>query len=225
MCGRFVGFTGLSALQAQFPIDVANVEVAANYNVAPTQEILAIARYKGKNHLVRFHWGLVPSWAKDPSMGARLINARSETVAVKPSFRSAFRKRRCLIPSNGFYEWKRTNGKRQPVFLTLPDGMPFAFAGLWEIWRDGETEVSYRSCAILTREASDAVRPVHHRMPVILQPSAYDQWLDPQHQDLESLHEIIHKRIHTDLVCTPVSDRVNSVRNNGLQNIAPVEPG
>jgi putative SOS response-associated peptidase YedK len=206
MCGRFVGFNTLEMLQTHFPIDVANVQVKPNYNVAPTQEILAIARHEGKNHLKNFHWGLVPSWAKDLSIGSRLINARSETVATKPSFRTAFKERRCLIPSNGFYEWKGSKGEKQPMFLTLPDGNPFAFAGLWEIWDNnkGKEESPYRSCTILTREASESVLPIHHRMPVILKPDAFDNWLDPNNWDVNSLLEIIQRQIYTELISTPV---------------------
>ena len=224
MCGRFVGFNTLEMLQTHFPIDVADIQVKPNYNVAPTQEILAIARHEGKNHLKNFHWGLVPSWAKELAIGTRLINARSETVAIKPSFRSAFKERRCLIPSNGFYEWKGSKGQKQPTFLTLPEGNPFAFAGLWETWNNkGKEEFPYLSCTILTREASESVLPIHHRMPVILKPDAFDTWLDPDNRDINSLLEIIQKQIYTELINTPVSKQVNSVRNNSPENIQAIE--
>ncbi|GAB6910162.1 SOS response-associated peptidase [Desulfosarcina cetonica] len=223
MCGRFVGFTSLKALKEQFPIDVTNVDVVASYNVAPSQEILAIARYEGENHLVRFYWGLVPAWAKDVSIGNKLINARSETVATKPSFRNAFKRRRCIIPADGFYEWKKTKGGKQPVFLTLPDGKPFAFAGLWETWHDKENKTAYKSCTIITREASASMAPIHNRMPVILKPAAFDAWLNTRNQDIELLQGIIQNQIHTELVNVPISNRVNSVRNNGPENIRPTE--
>ena len=224
MCGRFVGFNTLEMLQTHFPIDVADIQVKPNYNVAPTQEILAIARHEGKNHLKNFHWGLVPSWAKELAIGTRLINARSETVAIKPSFRSAFKERRCLIPSNGFYEWKGSKGQKQPTFLTLPEGNPFAFAGLWETWNNkGKEEFPYLSCTILTREASESVLPIHHRMPVILKPDAFDTWLDPDNRDINSLLEIIQKQIYTEFINTPVSKQVNSVRNNSPENIQAIE--
>jgi putative SOS response-associated peptidase YedK len=224
MCGRFVGFNTLEMLQEHFPIDVANVQVTPNYNVAPTHEILAVARHEGKNHLLKFHWGLVPFWAKDLSIGSRLINARSETVAAKPSFRTAFKKRRCLIPCNGFYEWKGPKGKKQPMFLTMPEGNPFAFAGLWEIWDNkGKEETPYRSCTILTREASPSVIPIHHRMPVILKPDAFDTWLDPENHELNSLLEITQSQIYTELISVPVSKQVNSVRNNEPENIQAIE--
>ena len=211
-------------LQAYFPIDVADVEVTPNYNVAPTQEILAISRHEDKNHLLKYHWGLVPFWAKDLSIGSRLINARSETVATKPSFRNAFKRHRCLIPSNGFYEWKGTKGQKQPMFLTLPDGGPFAFAGLWEIWDNrGKEQTPYRSCTILTREASESVKPIHHRMPVILKPEAYDIWLDPDNQNIDSISAVIQRQIYTELTSIPVSKQVNSVKNNGPENIQAIE--
>jgi putative SOS response-associated peptidase YedK len=224
MCGRFVGFSTLEMLQEHFPIDVADVQVTPNYNVAPTQEILSVARHENKNHLLNYHWGLIPFWAKDLSIGNKLINARSETVATKPSFRNAFKKRRCLIPSNGFYEWKGSKGQKQPMFLTLPDGNPFAFAGLWEIWDNkGKEQTPYRSCTILTREASESVLPIHHRMPVILKPKAFDTWLNPENQDTKSLLEIIKSQISTELASVPVSKQVNSVRNNEPENIRVIE--
>jgi len=224
MCGRFVGFNTLEMLFEHFPIDVADVQVISSYNVAPTQEILAIARHEGKNHLKNFHWGLVPFWAKDLSIGSRLINARSETAATKPSFRTSFKKQRCLIPSNGFYEWKGSKGQKQPMFLTLPDVKPFAFAGLWETWDNkGKEKSPYLSCTILTRAASESVLPIHHRMPVILKPDAFDNWLDPNHRDVNSLSEIIQKQIYTELISTPVSKQVNSVKNNSPENIQAIE--
>jgi len=130
MCGRFAGYRSIRELQEYFPIDKAACEVTANYNVAPTQEIIAIARHNGENWLDKYHWGLVPFWAKDVSIGNRMINARSETVTEKPSFRNAFKKRRCLILADGFYEWKGEKGNKQPMFITLPSREPFAFAGL-----------------------------------------------------------------------------------------------
>jgi len=222
MCGRFAGFSSMETLKAHFPIDVADVTATANYNVAPNQEILAIIRQEEKNHLLAVYWGLVPFWAKDLSTGSRLINARSETVADKPSFRNAFRKRRCLIPANGFYEWKKAGGKepKQPMYLTLPDESPFAFAGLWESWDNkGKEGTPYRSCAILTREASESVKPIHHRMPVILKPEAFTSWLDPDNQDKSNLLDIIQNNIYTELKSVPVSNQVNSPKNNRPENI------
>jgi putative SOS response-associated peptidase YedK len=224
MCGRFVGFRPLEELIGYFPIDVAHDEITQNFNVAPTQEVLSIVRQNDQNHLVRLNWGLVPFWAKDKSIGGRLINARSETAGSKPSFRTAFRKRRCLILADGFYEWTGDKGNKQPMFLTLPDGNPFAFAGLWETWNNkGKEEPPYRSCTILTREASESVKPIHHRMPVILKPDVYGTWLDPANQDAKKLQEIIENQIYTELKAVPVSKQVNSAKNNRADNIRQVE--
>ena len=226
MCGRFVGFRRLEELIEHFPIDVANVEVTPSYNVAPTQEILAIARHDDQNHLEKLHWGLVPFWAKDTSNGSRMINARSETVAAKPSFRTAFKWRRCLILADGFYEWKGEKGNKQPMFLTLPDGRPFAFAGLWEAWDNrGKEPTAYRSCSILTREASASVMPIHNRMPVILKPEAYDGWLSRDNQDVRLLQDIIQNEVYTELKSVPVSRQVNAAKVNRPGNIRPLEPG
>jgi putative SOS response-associated peptidase YedK len=226
MCGRFIGFSTLEQLVQYFPIDVANVEASPNYNVAPTQEILAIVRHDDDdlNHLEKLFWGLVPFWAKDAGIGSRMINARSETVASKPSFRAAFRQRRCLIPADGFFEWKATKESNQPMLITLPNQKPFAFAGLWETWDDhGKREVPYRSCTILTRDASESVMPIHNRMPVILRPEAFGPWLDPDFQDVDRLQGIIETQVRTELVSYPVSKAVNSVKNNRPENIEPVK--
>jgi putative SOS response-associated peptidase YedK len=221
MCGRFVGFRNIEQLKFYFPIDVSKCEAMINYNVAPSQEILAIVRFDGHNVLDRYHWGLVPHWAKDKSIGYKMINARAETVANKPSFRTAFKKQRCLIPADGFYEWKRQNKIKQPIFFTLPDKSPFAFAGLWETWQNSD-EI-YRSCTIITREAKGPIKEVHHRMPVILKPGEYDHWLNIENQDVEKLQNILETEYISELVSHPVDKKVNSVRNNDASNMEPVQ--
>jgi putative SOS response-associated peptidase YedK len=224
MCGRFVGFRKLEELQQYFPIDRANCEAVVNYNVAPTQQILAIARLGGANVLDLYHWGLVPFWARDIAIGTKMINARVETVATKPSFREAFKKRRCLIPADGFYEWRGRKGEKQPMFITLPDKSPFAFAGLWETWQDKQNpDLLYRSCTIITRQAAGALKELHHRMPVILNSGAYAQWLDPDNTKADSLSEILHDQSLTDLVFYPVANQVNAARNNDPSNIKPIQ--
>ncbi len=224
MCGRFVGFRSLEQLKAHFPIDKAACDVTENYNVAPSQEVLAIVNRDKENWLDMFHWGLVPFWAKDVSMGTRLINARAETVATKPSFRNAFKKRRCLIPADGFFEWKGKKGQKQPVFVKLPDDTPFAFAGLWEMWNPkDDTDSIYQSCTIITTEASDSMRDIHHRMPVILRPDVYAPWLDDGNDGSSVLENIITSGFHTDFVSHPVSKQVNSARNNDSSNIKPTQ--
>jgi putative SOS response-associated peptidase YedK len=224
MCGRFVGFRSLEELRLYFPIEKAACEPVASFNVAPSQEILVIIKQDGENRLDKFHWGLVPFWSKDVSIGNRMINARAESVAEKPSFRNAFRTRRCLIPADGFYEWKGEKGAKQPIFITLPDKRPFAFAGLWETWspRDDPNSI-YKSCTIITTGASDAIRDIHHRMPVILKPEIYEPWLDPANQDTAELSRILKNEIVTELTGRPVSKQVNSARKNDPSCIEPIE--
>ena len=179
MCGRFVMAVPVAQVAELFDAVADDLPAtAAGYNLAPTQEILACRTgADGRRRLDLLTWGLVPAWAKDPAAGARMINARSETVADKPAFRAAYRSRRCLIPADGFYEWRKEGSRKQPYFVHLPDTALLAFAGLWETWRrDGE---GIESCTILTRAANDAVRPLHDRMPVVVAPSRFGQWLDP----------------------------------------------
>ena len=223
MCGRFAGIRSLRELKEIFPIDKAECDVTANYNVAPSQEILAIYKHEGENWLDKFHWGLVPFWAKDTSIGNKMINARAETVAEKPSFRNAFKKRRCLIIADGFYEWKGEKGRKLPMFITLPDRKPFAFAGLWEFWnKKDDPDSGYRSCTIVTTEASESIRDIHHRMPIILKPDVYEPWLNPEYQETAGLKDILANSIQTELVSHPVSKTVNSVKNNDPSCIDPI---
>lgn len=224
MCGRFVGFRKYEELVRYFPIDESVCRITASYNIAPTREVLAIHRRGGRNVLDRFHWGLVPFWAKDRSVGARMINARMETLSEKPSFKHAYKQRRCLIPADGFYEWSGPKGNKQPYFFTLPDKHPFAFAGIWETWGEKDTSAeAYRSCAIITTAASAAVRKIHHRMPAILLPEAYDDWLDPQNVDTDQLDATLTHRIITELDSHPVSSRVNSAVTDDARNIKPMK--
>jgi len=224
MCGRFVGYRSKEELLDLFPIDECRTEVKGSYNIAPSQEILAIVRQENKNYLDKFHWGLVPFWAKDISIGNRMINARAETVHTKPSFRNAFKQKRCLILSDGFYEWSGDAGSKQPYFMTIMGEKPFAFAGLWESWNDrGKESPEYRSCAIITMAATDAMRHIHHRMPVILKPEVYEQWLDPKFQDTQGLREILNSMNITEICSRPVSRQVNAVQNNEPSNIKPLK--
>lgn len=224
MCGRFVGFRRIDELKTYFPIDRAEGSVAASYNIAPSQPVLAIVRHQDENVLEPLHWGLVPFWAKDTAIGNRLINARSETVAEKPSFREAFKKRRCLIPADGFYEWTKVKGQKQPVYITLPQKTPFAFAGLYEIWHDpNKAGRVHRSCTIITRRAGESMKAIHQRMPVILHPDSYQDWLDPQHRDAQSLQALVEERALTRVVLYPVSRQVNVPGHNDPSNIRPVQ--
>ncbi len=223
MCGRFVQFSSLRTLENHFNFQVEPADVSANYNVAPTQKVLALIQ-REQYQLEKLHWGLVPSWAKNLSGASRMINARAETVATKPSFRAAFKRRRCLILADGFYEWRGEKGQKQPWFITVPADQPMAFAGLWEIWKSRGTAVAqsgYRSCTIITTEASESVRDIHHRMPVILQPKAYAKWLDPENQDAHDLEAILQTKHISELKRYPVSKQVNRVQNNSPSNIEP----
>jgi len=224
MCGRFVGFRSLDELKIYFPIDKAVCEATSNFNVAPSHEVLVIIKQDGENRLDKFHWGLVPFWAKDISIGNRMINARAESVAEKPSFRNAFKKRRCLILADGFYEWRGAKGLKQPIFITLPDKKPFAFAGLWETWhKKDDQDLIYKSCSIITTQAGKSIRDIHHRMPVILKPQIYETWLDPGNQNVAELDKMLKNEIITELVSHPVSKRVNATHNNDPSCIEPIE--
>ena len=213
MCGRFVRHSSLKLIEETFNVDTADVEAAPSFNVAPSQAVLAIVGTEPKR-LVQFRWGLVPFWAKDPSIGYKMINARAETVAEKPSFRSAFGKRRCLVIADGFYEWKGPKGNKQPYLFTLRERGPFAFAGLWESWRDKKEPSELLTCAVITTPASPSVADVHDRMPAIPEPQTYDSWLDTSNHDVTGLMHILLNACRTQLNRRPVSRRVNDVRNN-----------
>jgi len=218
MCGRFAQRSAPKRLAKEFKVaEVPKVE--ARYNVAPTQEILAVRELADEREMAYFKWGLVLSWAKDVSMGTRLINARSETVEEKPSFREAFKKRRCIIPADGFYEWQRTGGQKQPFFFRMRDERPFGFAGLWERW-EGETGQAINSCTILTTEANEVLRPVHDRMPVILHPDDYELWLDGDVRELELVKELLRPYEAEEMIGYPVSTAINSPRNQGTELMA-----
>ena len=214
MCGRYTLSTPVEKLAEEFDVSGPLPDLPPNYNVAPSQEVAAIvAGGDGERRLELLRWGLIPAWADDPGIGSRMINARSETAAEKPSFRRAFKERRCLIPADGFYEWQKTNGGKQPYHLKMRDGRLFAFAGLWESWK-GDEEGEIRSCTILTTDANDLVGEVHHRMPVILPPETYDLWLDPAVREAEQLLSVLGPYPTEDMEAYPVSRRVNNPSND-----------
>jgi putative SOS response-associated peptidase YedK len=220
MCGRFAQRADPKRLAKEFKVaEVPGVE--PRYNIAPTQDILGVVESADAREMKFYKWGLVPSWAKDKSMGARLINARSETVQEKPSFREAFKQRRCIIPADGFYEWRRTGGKKQPYFFRMEDERPFGFAGLWERWEGLGGEVIH-SCTILTTGANEVLRPVHDRMPVILHPEEYSLWLEADARERESLVELLRPYPAEEMVGYPVSASINSPRNQGAELIEQV---
>jgi putative SOS response-associated peptidase YedK len=217
MCGRYTLSTPAGRLAEEFQLD-STVEIPPSYNVAPTQQVAAVLEDEGGRRLEMLRWGLVPSWADDPDIGARMINARSETAPEKPSFRRAFRGRRCLIAADGFYEWKREEGGKQPYYFRMQDGRPFAFAGLWESWDKGGGELL--TCTILTTSPNSVLQGIHDRMPVILPHDAYNAWLDPD-ADREELGELMIPYPGDDLETYPVSRFVNSPRNNDERCIEP----
>lgn len=210
MCGRFAFYSPSEATAALFGVSDMP-EMKPRYNIAPTQDIAAVRISSGDaREFAMLRWGLVPFWAKDPSIGNRMINARAETVAEKPSFRAAYRKRRCLILADGFYEWRKESDVKIPYYISLASGDPFAFAGLWEDWHDKDLNESLQSAAIITTAANDFMSNLHHRMPVVLEKETADRWLDG---DEQVLSEVIEKS--PVFQAWPVDRRVNNARNEG----------
>jgi putative SOS response-associated peptidase YedK len=221
MCGRFTLTAEVNALQESFPWLYIPPEIAPRYNVAPTQPV-AVVPNDGKNKLDFFSWGLIPPWAKDPQIGNRMINARAETLAEKPSYRNAFRRRRCLILADGFYEWQKTEGKTKiPMYIRLASGKPFAFAGLWEIWNSTEGS-TILSCTIITTQPNELMEKIHNRMPVILPQDAYPIWLDTGEQDPARLSSLLVPYPASEMLAFPVSTLVNSPANDTPKCIVPV---
>jgi putative SOS response-associated peptidase YedK len=219
MCGRYTLVTPVERLAEEFGFDTSSMDLPPNYNVAPSQGVAAVLQKGGERRLELLRWGLIPSWADDPQIGSRMINARAETAPEKPSFRRAFRERRCLIPADGFYEWKRTNGAKQPYYIRMKEGRPFAFAGLWEGWRDdGGPEI--RSCTILTTRPNALAGEIHDRMPVILPAGSYDAWLDPE-AEKEELVALLAAYPEDEMEAYPVSRLVNSPSNNDPRCVEP----
>ena len=224
MCGRYTLSVPLSNLVDSFDVQPPDFEYPPRFNIAPTQDAPVIAQDQAGRRMGLLRWGLIPSWAKDPAIGSRMINARSETVAEKPAFQRAFRRRRCLVPADGFFEWKReagegaTKGPKTPYWIHRAAREPFVMAGLWETWDPGETAPVY-TFTVLTTEAVPSIREIHPRMPVILPASAHDRWLDPKAaaEDLLPLLRPYGEGIEA----YPVSTRVNSPRNDLPECIEP----
>ena len=216
MCGRYELHTQPAALALAFGVPFPP-QMRPRYNIAPMQDVPIIRRNAaGERELVDVRWGLVPRWAKDPAIGNRMINARSETLADKPSFRTALKKHRCLLPADGFYEWKQTaSGAKQPIHIGMKDGAPFAFAGLFERWLSPAGEV-LDTCTIITTRSNALLSPLHDRMPVIVAPVAFDRWLDVANEDTAELFAPYPADAMT---YYPVSVRVNSVRNDDAKLI------
>jgi putative SOS response-associated peptidase YedK len=220
MCGRFALTADPSAIQQTFNLDSVTAQMIPRYNIAPTQPVAAIANDDARA-LTFFRWGLVPSWAKDLSVGSQMINARSETADEKPAFRSALRRRRCLIPANGFYEWPKTSKEKNPVYVHLRDHELFAFAGLWEVWRNADGD-ELRTCTILTCEPNELIKPLHHRMAVILDPSDYELWLSPDELGPEIVKPLLRPYDADRMAIYEVSKAVNSATNDTAECIVPL---
>jgi putative SOS response-associated peptidase YedK len=211
MCGRFTLTVDASELQAAFPwAKIPDGSIRPRFNIAPTQPVAVIPN-DGKDKLDFFVWGLIPSWAKDPSIGSKMINARAETLAEKPSFRTAYKRRRCLILADGFYEWQQIPGSKSkiPLFIHMADRRPFALAGLWETWWAGDgSEV--RSCTIITTEPNEMMRAIHNRMPVILSVESYPMWLSAEEISPAALQPLLVPYSAQQMTAYPVSRAVNS---------------
>jgi putative SOS response-associated peptidase YedK len=220
MCGRYVSATPPDQIAAYFEAEAPEALLEASYNVAPTSDVYAVLSDGSTRVVDAFHWGLVPLWAKDPKIGSKMINARAETLAEKNAFKSAFRRRRCLVPADGFYEWRKDpdapkSAKKQPYFIHSPDGEPYAFAGLWEVWRGpNRDQEPLRSCTIITTTPNEPMAAIHDRMPVILPRSAWATWLDRDIDDLEMLGKLLVPAPAEIITMHTVSTEVNNVRNN-----------
>ncbi len=226
MCGRYTLKIAPEVVAEQFQLEQP-LEIIPRYNIAPSQFVacIRVPRDSLKREVVLLRWGLIPSWAKDPKIGMGLINARAETVSQKPAFREAFRRRRCLVPADGFYEWKRVGRTTQPYYFRLRDDQTFAFAGLWESWISPESEV-IQTCVLITTEPNELMERIHNRMPVILDPKHYDLWLDPTVQAPERLQSLLCSYPAQDMVADPVNLRVTHLNPDGsmfLDIVKPVE--
>ncbi len=222
MCGRFTLTVDTADLQDAFPEVSFPTPSAPRFNIAPTQPVLTLPN-NGKNAADFFIWGLIPSWAKDPSIGNNLINARAETLGEKPSFRGSYKYKRCLIFADGFYEWKSMPGTKIkiPHFIRLTSGRPFAFAGLWDEWHSPDGSV-IPSCAIITTEPNELMAGIHNRMPVILPPTAQAQWLDPAPRRPDELQALLKPYPSSEMTAHPVSTLVNSPANDRAECVIPV---
>ena len=230
MCGRYVSTSQPDQIARYFGAEMSEAVVEnappANYNVAPTAQVFVVVETGEVRRLETARWGLVPSWAKDLSIGAKMINARAETLATKSAFKRAFQRRRCIVPADGFYEWQVIPGqkRKQPMFIHRADGDRFAFAGLWELWRDpaAPDDLPLRTCTIITGEPNEAVSPIHDRMPVMLPPDSWSTWLDHENHALDMLGRLLVPAPASIIGVHPVSTAVNNVRNRAAWLVDPV---
>jgi putative SOS response-associated peptidase YedK len=221
MCGRFTLTAETQVIQESFPWVEIPAGLGPRFNIAPTQPVAVVAN-DGKNKLDFFTWGLVPSWAKDPSIGNRMINARAETLAEKPAFRAALRRRRCLILADGFFEWRQepASKRKTPMYIRLQSGKPFALAGLWEFWHSADGS-DILSCTIITTTPNELMESIHNRMPVILPPEAYTLWLDPAEKKPEEISPLLRPYPAADMTAYPISVMVNDPKNDRPEIVQP----
>jgi putative SOS response-associated peptidase YedK len=224
MCGRFSSTFSSRDLREYFLLG-EGFDPEPRYNIAPSQDVAAVRLEEGKRRLVLLHWGLTPFWADDRTIAYRTLNARSETAHKSPAFRAAFSSRRCLIPANGFFEWDKKEGSKQPYFIHRADEKPMALAGLWERWENKEGKEVVESCTILTTDAAEPVARLHDRMPVILEPEDFNLWLDPQENKIERLRDLLHPAAPGILTMYPVSRYVNKAGNEGEKCIEETHAG
>jgi putative SOS response-associated peptidase YedK len=224
MCGRFTNNAKPEQIKKEFNIGAKNPNLfQPRYNIAPSQMIDVVFEPETERILSQLKWGLVPSWSKDAEIGNRMINARAETIAEKPSFREAFKTRRCIIPASGFYEWqKKGTDVKQPFYFYLRDKEVFGFAGLWESWIDKTTGEELETCTIITTEANDVLKPVHERMPVILKAESYDEWLDAKVKDTDKLQELLKPYPSKEMDSHAVSRNVNIPNSDSAELIKPM---
>ena len=221
MCGRFAFHSPHETVVQLFLIAEPAPSIAPSWNITPTRVVAAVrGDAGGQRSLVGLRWGLVPAWAKDVAIGERLINARAETLAEKPSFRTAFRRRRCLVLADGWYEWRAGPAGKQPYYIRSASGEPFGMAGLWESWR-GTGEAPLETCVIITRPAAESIRPIHERMPALIGRAAHGAWLDPHAEDPAALAALLAADPQLPLAAHPVSRRVNSPRNDDPELTVP----
>jgi putative SOS response-associated peptidase YedK len=220
VCGRFALFAMPEDLARHFGASIEDVALPARYNAAPTQTVPVVRTTDGGQQLIPMHWGLIPAWAKDPSIGNRIINARAETVAERPAFRSALKTRRCLVPASGFYEWHARGRAKQAHFTRRADGRLLAFAGLWERWQPAEGP-AVESCAILTTPPNAVMAPIHNRMPVILAPENFATWLGEGRAAPDQLTALLRPCADDLLAAYPVSTYVNAPAHDGPEAVAP----
>lgn len=242
MCGRYAATKDPATLVQEFDAtdETDGKAPSANHNVAPTKNVMSVvARHPrddegavmrdepAERQLRVMRWGLIPFWAKDKSIGSKMINTRSETASSKPAFRRALKKHRCLLPADGWYEWQRTDTGKQPYFMTSQDGSSLALAGIWETWRDPKAEEDAPkivTCSVLTTDAVGRLTDIHDRMPLVMAPEEWDRWLDPDADDVTDLLRPPSLELVDTLELRPVSDKVNNVRNNGPELLDRVEP-